>query len=231
MKVCKKCNVEKELTEFTKDSKSKDKLRNNCRECRKKDSLIYYHENKQWLKIKSKEWEEKNKDVLKQKKKIYRENNKEYAKKYRLNNKDKAKEYAKEYYKNNKDRKKIHDEKYRLNNKHKKNEYSKKRKLIDPLYKLRCDTRNLIGCSIRRNGYTKKSRTFEILGCSFEEFKIHLENKFVEGMSWDNRSKWHIDHIIPVSSAKTEEEIIKLNYYTNLQPLWAKDNLKKSNKI
>jgi hypothetical protein len=58
-----------------------------------------------------------------------------------------------------------------------------------------------------------------------------MENKFTEGMSWDNQGKWHIDHIIPLSSANSEEEIYKLFHYTNLQPLWAKDNLSKHNKI
>jgi hypothetical protein len=58
-----------------------------------------------------------------------------------------------------------------------------------------------------------------------------LEKQFVVGMSWDNRNKWHIDHIIPLSSAKTEEEIYKLAHYTNLQPLWAEDNLSKGDTI
>ena len=66
---------------------------------------------------------------------------------------------------------------------------------------------------------------------SVEELKIHLGNKFREGMSWDNYGEWHLDHIIPISSANTEEEIIKLNHYTNFQPLWAIDNIKKGNKI
>ena len=59
----------------------------------------------------------------------------------------------------------------------------------------------------------------------------HLEKQFAIGMSWENRSEWHIDHIIPLSSAKTEDEVYKLCHYTNLQPLWAEDNLKKSNKF
>jgi hypothetical protein len=50
-------------------------------------------------------------------------------------------------------------------------------------------------------------------------------------MSWENRSEWHIDHIVPLSSAKSEAEIIFLNHYSNLQPLWAKDNIQKSNKM
>ena len=87
--------------------------------------------------------------------------------------------------------------------------------------------------------YTKKSKSCEILGCSFNELKTHLESKFEPWMNWDNRGLikngefnigWDIDHIIPLSSAKTEEEIIKLNHYTNLQPLCSMINrcIKKS---
>jgi hypothetical protein len=60
---------------------------------------------------------------------------------------------------------------------------------------------------------------------------IDLETQFTDGMSWDNRSEWHIDHIIPLSSAKTEDELYKLCHYENLQPLWAEDNLKKGARI
>jgi hypothetical protein len=78
---------------------------------------------------------------------------------------------------------------------------------------------------------TKRNKTFNIVGCSPQFLKEHLENQFIDGMDWDNRGEWHIDHIIPLSSAKTEDELYKLCHYTNLQPLWAEDNLKKSNKI
>ena len=71
------------------------------------------------------------------------------------------------------------------------------------------------------------------MGCSPQFLKEYLENQFTEGMSWDNHSQygWHIDHIIPLSSANTEEEIYNLCHYTNLQPLWAEENLRKSDKI
>jgi hypothetical protein len=70
-----------------------------------------------------------------------------------------------------------------------------------------------------------------MLGIEWEMAKQHIERQFTKGMNWDNQGKWHIDHIIPLASANTEEELIKLCHYTNLQPLWAEDNLTKSDKI
>ncbi len=69
------------------------------------------------------------------------------------------------------------------------------------------------------------------LGCSLEYLKNHLESKFQPGMTWENQGKWHMDHIIPLSSTKIEKDLYKLCHYTNLQPLWAVDNLKKGKKI
>jgi hypothetical protein len=103
------------------------------------------------------------------------------------------------------------------------------RRKTDPLYALR----NNISRRIRENltkGY-KSELTKNIIGCSIEELKSHLESKFTNGMSWENYGDWHIDHIIPISIAKNDDEVYKLNHYTNFQPLWAEDNIKKSNKI
>jgi hypothetical protein len=78
----------------------------------------------------------------------------------------------------------------------------------------------------------KHNKTFDIVGCSPQQLKEHIQSQFKDNMSWENYGYygWHIDHITPLSSAKTEEEIYQLCHYTNLQPLWAEDNLKKSNK-
>ena len=79
---------------------------------------------------------------------------------------------------------------------------------------------SLISICIRRRGFTKSSKTCEILGCDWDTLKEHFEKQFDDKMSWENHGTyWDIDHIIPVSSAKTEEDIIRLNHYTNLQPL------------
>ena len=88
--------------------------------------------------------------------------------------------------------------------------YQKNRREIDSLYKLTSNIRTLISKSIRNNNYTKKSKTFEILGCECKEFKNHLERQFTKGMNWDNQGKWHLDHIYPISLAKNEAELIKL---------------------
>lgn len=109
--------------------------------------------------------------------------------------------------------------------------YRKNRMNNDPLYRAKMDARNIIRKALNEGGYIKKSRTYEILGCSYIEFKNHLESNFTEGMNWNNRSEWQIDHIIPLSFAISEEEILKLNHYTNLRPLWAIDNLLKFNNI
>jgi hypothetical protein len=79
----------------------------------------------------------------------------------------------------------------------------------------------------------KPTNTENLLGCTYIEAKLHIESLFKPGMTWDNHSLhgWHIDHIIPISSAKTQDELVKLCHYTNLQPLWAKDNLRKGAKL
>lgn len=84
---------------------------------------------------------------------------------------------------------------------------------------------------MKSNNITKRNRTFEIVGCSPEYLKEHLEKQFTDGMSWEKLGKEiHIDHIIPLASAKNEEEVYRLCHYSNLQPLWAIDNIKKGSK-
>lgn len=88
-----------------------------------------------------------------------------------------------------------------------------------------------IRSSLRAGGYTKKSRAYEILGCDWAFFKQHIERQFEKGMSWDRMgTDIHIDHIIPVAAARTEDEVLKLNHFTNLRPFWAVENIRKSDK-
>jgi hypothetical protein len=91
--------------------------------------------------------------------------------------------------------------------------------------------RGVVYSGIKRQGWKKDGKTQDILGCDFETFKRHIEKQFTKGMNWDNQGKWHFDHIYPVSLARDQKHVIELNHYTNFQPLWAKDNIKKGNRL
>lgn len=97
--------------------------------------------------------------------------------------------------------------------------------------KIKNALRSRIKKSLKSN--PKQTTTTELLGCSIEELKLHIEKQFQSGMNWNNWKQfgWHLDHIKPLSSAKSIEEMESLCHYTNLQPLWWRDNLSKSDKI
>lgn len=99
------------------------------------------------------------------------------------------------------------------------------------MYAFKIKMRSILLKAFYRNGYTKRSKSQQILGCTWPELVAHIESKFQPGMTWENRGEWHIDHIIPLATAETEADIVRLNHYTNLQPLWAEDNLRKSDKV
>jgi hypothetical protein len=244
MKVCIKCILEKDLYMFPKKGnicKSCKSIYNNnySKKYREENKEIlseykkrYYEENKEEISIKSREHREENKDAIKLMKKRYYEENKEEisikSKEYYEENREQLSEYYKKYREENK----IKSKEYREKNKEKLYENFKNRLKSDIIFKISFISRNMIGRSFRRAGYSKKSKTQDIIGCSFEEFKLHLESKFEDWMNWENRGLyngelnygWDVDHIIPLSSAKTEEDLIKLNHYTNLQPLCSKIN-------
>lgn len=206
-KICSICKLKKEYKNFGSDKRRKNGLRSECNECRKILSKKYLENNK-----------EKRKETIKK----YYENNKlkesERLKKYRKENSEKRKETKLNWVKKNK-------EKY--------NEYSrnwKKNKFKnDVTYKLITNLR------IRTKSFLRNTeKKFDnIIGCTPEDLKIHLEKKFTGIMTWENYGfyGWHIDHIIPLSSAKNEDELLKLCHFSNLQPLWCSENLKKGNKI
>jgi len=156
--------------------------------------------------------------------KVHNQLNKEYesirAKKYYKQNSEVIKSRVKTYYKANKESLKNY-----------RNLYWKNRAKIDPTVKVIRNIRSKLSAIFRTMSWTKGSKLTEYLGCSKPELILHFESKFKTGMSWSNYGTWHIDHIIPLSSAKSPEEVYKLNHYTNLQPLWAAENLSKSNKV
>ena len=217
MKICCSCKQVKTFESFGKLSSSKDGYRHDCKDCRKK-----YSEN--------------NRNKLKEYKKNYyqlnREKCNELSKKWYIDNLDSKKEYDKEYVFKNRDRRSETHKKWRSENIEKIREYKKSYyhsvTVNDPDKMIRVSARSLV----KRFLKVKKNTTSEIIGCSYEYLKQYLESKFESWMSWDNHGLyngnfdygWDIDHIVPLSSAKTDEEVIKLNHYTNLQPLCSKVN-------
>ncbi len=113
------------------------------------------------------------------------------------------------------------------------NEWKKKRRASDPVYAAytRCAAR--VRSFLKRRGMMKSERTQQIIGCSFEQLVTHIEARFQPGMTWHNAGyeSWHIDHEIPLASAKTIEDIYRLFHYKNLQPLWKADNFAKGHKL
>jgi hypothetical protein len=101
----------------------------------------------------------------------------------------------------------------------------------DPLAAFKQMVRCRIRKALKRMDIKKNSKTHEMVGITWEEFKVHFENQFTDGMTWENRGEWHNEHIIPLSLALTIDELIELMHYTNQKPLWGKDNLIKGDKI
>ena len=235
MKKCTQCKLEKPLSEFYKISRSKDGLESCCRQCHNARKSAYYQQNKEQIAQYNRQYNEENKEHIKACKSAHYQKNRdlilEKTKIYQGQHKERDKARKSADYQKNRDLIRERQKIYQEQHKEQLTQYRKHRRKSDPVFYLSRKIQKSILRAFNNKGYTKRSRTHEILGCSFIEFKEHLEKQFVNGLSWENRSEWHIDHVIPISSAKTEEEVIRLNHYTNLQPLWAVDNLKKSNKM
>jgi hypothetical protein len=153
--------------------------------------------------------------------------------KWRKDNPEEYKAQNRRYNEKTKDIQKEKKKIYRENNRETYNAYWPNRKKVDVIFKLLTGMRSRVSTYMKKSSVTKNNKTFEIVGCTPQELKDHLEKHFKEGMTWENYGLygWHIDHIIPLASANTEDELLKLFHYTNLQPLWAEENLLKSNKI
>ena len=215
MKKCNKCLLIKPLSEFGKYCRSKDGLQYNCLICNRK--IVFESDKKR----------RKNPEIAK---KIREDSLKRYhetmanpikkesylLKKKSAENILKQREWSKKYNgkQSSKEKRNLLMKKYREN----------------PLNKFSSNIRGLISLSIKYKGFKKLTKTEIILGCNFDEFREYIALQFKEGMSFSNHGEWEIDHIIPIASAKTEQEVISLNHHKNLRPLWKIDNRIKGKK-
>lgn len=209
IKKCSSCKTFKDFVCFSKCKSYKDGYSYVCKECINTRHKKYYSANKE---------------------KILKSHREDYL----LYGKD-WKSTRKAYYINNK-KYLLNKQKERLLNPVVKNNRNKVaairdkiRRLNDPKHRIKKTLRTRIWNALK--GIDKSKTTEELIGCSFENLKLYLESKFKDGMSWDNYGKWHIDHIKPCDSFDLTKEYHQREcfHYTNLQPLWAADNIKKSN--
>lgn len=156
--------------------------------------------------------------------------------KWRKENKEKIRQTNLAYRQGNKSKIAAHKDEWRKNNKAKvqviQTRYAAKKLKTDPVFCLKNRMRVRMCQAMRPAGVQKSNRTLSLIGCTSTQLKQHIELKFLPGMTWGNRRRWHVDHIIPIAAfdISTEEGQKAAFHYTNLQPLWAKDNLRKSAK-
>lgn len=218
-KICKKCFKEKNIDNYRKSGKY---YRSECKECEKIYNRTHRSEyQKKYSKMYRERNQEKIKEYMKKYRKEHKENIKEKNKLYKIKHKNEISEYMKKYRKDNKS--KINEKKKMYEKEHYKIKENK----------LKVNIRNLLSKCFLKKGYKKNTKSEKILGCNYAMFTEHLLNTFKKnyGYEWDGIEKVHIDHIIPLATAKTEEEIIKLCNYKNLQLLKAKDNIIKKDKL
>lgn len=150
---------------------------------------------------------------------------KEYYAGYVADNREEYRAKKREYYSKNKEAKRQKQREH----------YHKNKKPLtrskNPLANVYANWRRRLRECFERKGMRKNGRTAEILGCDFEFLISHIEKQFVAGMTWKNKGDWHIDHIIPMALAQNEAEMIKLCHYSNLRPMWARDNIVKGSRI
>jgi hypothetical protein len=221
-KKCPKCNQIKPVKDFSKNKCRKDGLSSYCKCCIKILRATKYKQRRQ---TSSRKYYEDNKEQITAKNHNYYKQNTEnlikYQKNYRKNNKEQISKTKQKYYKENKQEILERIKQYKR-------------------YKRKTSSEFRIIESIRARIHSllkshKTTSSFSLLGCSIDECRKHLEAQFVDGMSWDNYGKfgWHIDHIRPCASfdLTDPEQQKECFHYTNLQPLWAKDNLSKGSKF
>ncbi len=227
---------------------------------KRRDDKTYREKNKARLREYGKRWRKVNRETLLTSKKAYRlanpEATKEAQKAWRNANREKIAKKAAADYRADPEKQRRRNRKhyskpenreksirrlaawYKANKKEalrKANIYIKSRRRTDVQFRLRTNLSARLRLAVHEAGTGKHANTMALVGCSIEELRLYLESKFLPGMTWDNYGLfgWHIDHIRPCVSfdlTKPEEQR-RAFAYTNLQPLWATDNLKKGDSL
>jgi hypothetical protein len=199
LKICTKCGKAKDILNFGENAGRKDGRQEVCKECKSLTEKLYRASNPGQSSEKSKNY------YL-----LHRDSIMDRVKQYSIDNADSIRQKNKEYFQLNKERW---------------NQYGKNRAKIDPVYRMKVQMRKLLIKAL--NGQSKSKTTEQIIGCTYTELKDHIESQFEAWMTWENKGLyngdfnygWDVDHIVPLASAKSPEDILYLNHYTNLRPL------------
>ena len=214
-KTCAKCEEEKPFSEFRRRAITKgnaEGLRNYCRACQSDYDKLYRDKNKRKIQT-------------------YRDSHKDEQRVYRDGHKGKQRAYQIIYRSSHKEERQTYLDTNREEINKRRRIYHRQKRYEDPVYRLKRGISSLIYSGFKKLGSSKNQRSLEILGCSFEYFSTYIENQFKEGMTLGNYGEWQLDHIVPQDLAITIEDVIALNHYSNFQPLFKIDNIKKSNKL
>lgn len=192
-------------------------------EKKKEQDRKYRAENQEKIKAYHKEWRDKNRERLREQQRLrYKENPESF------------KESKARYIKTHPEDVIESRKRYNTENRQKRTDYERNKRQTDPIYRFRTSFRCLISQYLRKYGYKGEINVWKVVGCDFETFLDYIKGQFTEGMTMENYGHrgecWNVDHIIPISTAKTDEDLERLNHYTNLRPVWASENYKKSKK-
>jgi thiol-disulfide isomerase/thioredoxin len=224
MKMCTICRETKPLSEFHKQATRADGYANWCKPCKSEKKRLAYAANPFRARERAAAYRIRHPEKVS-----------EGKKQARIKKLDQYKERSRKRYQENRESMLAYAKAYRVANWPRvlatNAAYKRERLRKDHLYRLEYAVRNRTFVALRDKGYGKKSKTRELVGCEWPELMAHLQSKFTEGMTMDNYGEWHVDHVVPLSSAKTEEELIRLCHYSNLQPLWAADNIRKGARV
>lgn len=234
-KTCCKCGETKDDSLFYKDKTKKDGKSTKCIDCDKR----YKRENSERISLVKKEYNKRTKEIAsKQRRERYLKNlekEKQYAAEKRKNERETVIERTKDWRKRNAEYIKKYNKSYKKENRESISARESKRYKEELEYRILKSLYSRVNKAIRAAKTIKKDRTKDLIGCSVEKLKKHLEKKFKTGMTWDNYgfTGWHIDHIKPCASfdLTDQEQQKECFHYTNMQPLWAVENIKKGAKF
>lgn len=203
-KKCGKCLTTKSAEMFCRSKRSRDGLQWQCRSCVSE----YNRKRRKEKPVKPPARSESYREAARERNRAYHHKNREAIaerrRKYRQNNREKMAE--------------------------KNRDYQRRRREVDAKFVLIGRLRRRMLQALDHKGLSKNQTTMQALGCDADFFCQHIERQFLKGMSWKNRDRWHLDHIVPISSAQTEDDIYRLAHFTNIRPMWSDQNIIKSNK-